>query len=64
MHPLRVAVVQAAPVVFDVEKTLAKVQDLVADATHQSGFLIPVQSQMEPPGLSRRAKPAGSQMQS
>jgi nitrilase len=32
MDPLRVAVVQAAPVVFDVPRTLAKLRDLSADA--------------------------------
>ncbi len=33
--PVRAAVIQAAPVVFDVEKTLQKIADLAADAARQ-----------------------------
>src|SRR4051812_47493366 len=40
VHPLRVAVVQAAPVVFDVEKTLAKLRDLAAEAARQGARLV------------------------
>src|SRR5215212_5259090 len=36
---IRAAVVQAAPVVFDVERTLAKVADLSADAARQGAQL-------------------------
>src|SRR5437870_13836648 len=39
MQPLRVAVVQAAPVVFDVPNTLAKLRDLVADAARRGARL-------------------------
>ena len=39
MDRLRVAVVQAAPVVFDVARTLAKLRDLVADAARQGARL-------------------------
>jgi hypothetical protein len=35
MTPIRAAVIQAAPVVFDVGQTLAKLTDLVADAARQ-----------------------------
>src|SRR5438105_1811570 len=38
--PLRVAVVQAAPVVFDVARTVAKLQDLTADAARQGARLV------------------------
>ena len=39
MPPIRVAVVQAAPVVFDVARTLTKLQDLVADAARRGARL-------------------------
>ena len=39
MSPFRVAVVQAAPVVFDVARTLAKLRDLVAEAARQGATL-------------------------
>jgi nitrilase len=39
MPPLRVAVVQAAPVVFDVPRTLAKLADLAADAARAGARL-------------------------
>jgi nitrilase len=39
MSPLRVAVVQAAPVVFDVPRTLAKLADLAADAARRGARL-------------------------
>ena len=39
MNPLRVAVVQAAPVVFDVQRTLAKLRDLAAEAARQGARL-------------------------
>src|SRR5437763_16684497 len=37
--PVRVAVVQAAPVVFDVPRTLAKLADLAADAARRGARL-------------------------
>jgi nitrilase len=37
--PIRVAVVQAAPVVFDVERTLSKLRDLTADAARRGAKL-------------------------
>ncbi len=39
MPPIRVAVVQAAPVVFDVGRTLAKLDDLAADAARRGARL-------------------------
>jgi nitrilase len=39
MSPIRAAVVQAAPVVFDVPRTLAKLRDLAADAARQGARL-------------------------
>src|SRR5947208_9056887 len=39
MSAVRVAVVQAAPVVFDVRRTLAKLQGLAADAARQGARL-------------------------
>lgn len=39
MKPVRVAVVQAAPIVFDVERTLAKLQDRTADAAERGARL-------------------------
>src|SRR5436853_3277498 len=39
MNPLRVAVVQAAPVVFDTPRTLAKLRDLAADAARRGARL-------------------------
>jgi nitrilase len=39
MPPIRVAVVQAAPVVFDVPGTLARLSDLAADAARQGARL-------------------------
>jgi nitrilase len=40
MNPVRVAVVQAAPVVFDVPRTLAKLGDLAADAARRGARLV------------------------
>ncbi len=37
--PVRAAVIQAAPVVFDVERTLQKIDDLAADAARQGAQL-------------------------
>src|SRR5262249_58667755 len=37
--PVRVAVVQAAPVVFDVPRTLTKLRDLTADAARRAARL-------------------------
>src|SRR5262245_3297662 len=39
MEPIRVAVVQAASVVFDVPRTLTKLHDLAADAARQGAKL-------------------------
>jgi nitrilase len=39
LKPVRAAVVQAAPVVFDVERTLAKLHDLAADAAGRGAKL-------------------------
>jgi nitrilase len=39
MHPVRAAVVQAAPVVFDLPRTLAKLADLAADAARRGASL-------------------------
>jgi hypothetical protein len=39
VNPVRVAVVQAAPVAFDVERTLEKLQGLVDDAARQGARL-------------------------
>jgi nitrilase len=40
MAPLRVAVVQGAPVVFDVERTLARLRQLTAEAAGQGARLV------------------------
>jgi nitrilase len=40
MTHVRVAVVQAAPVAFDRERTIAKVRDLAADAAHDKAQLV------------------------
>src|SRR5262245_50209390 len=40
MKPIRAAVVQAAPVVFDAEQTLAKLADLTADAARQGAGIV------------------------
>jgi len=40
MNPVRAAVVQAAPVVFDLERTLDKLCDLAADAARQGATLV------------------------
>ena len=40
MKPVRAAVVQAAPVVFDVRRTLAKLADLAADAARRGAGLV------------------------
>jgi len=39
MSSVRAAVVQAAPVVFDVPRTLAKLRDLAADAARRGARL-------------------------
>src|SRR6516164_11010377 len=40
MSSVRAAVVQAAPVVFDVARTLAKLRDLAADAARRGARLV------------------------
>jgi nitrilase len=56
VSPLRVAVVQAAPVVFDVPRTLAKLRDLAADAARR-GARLAVSPEAFVSAYRRRSRP-------